>query len=343
MSLIRYLERDKNKNIYPENVFCKDTISASNIVGDVTGNLVGNVTGNLVGNVTGDVTSDTINVDVINAKANSYIKMNDDVSFAGGCLKLTTVAGQEGIFNALNCFHIQSNGDAVLFIQADRDGGANDNAFIVSTIDSGTKASQIALLDTGLTRFSAGNSSVSTAGGYEFWTQLVSINSGGDGRPGFTSGHRLMHMDTNNIILDRPPMFNSVPQNDTEDKILVLNNGTNAVEFRDSATILGAKDTATQLTSITTDVTIDSPAGTITTVNAVIAAGDTEGFDVLNSTITSTSIVIANIVDYSGVYVTQGLPGLNIQNITNGQFSVRITNAGSNGTDGVLKINFISY
>jgi len=97
-----------------------------------------------------------------------------------------------------------------------------------------------------------------------------------------------------------------------------------------------------QTTSFTNGVTINSASGVITTVAATTAAGSSESFTVTNSTVSTSSVVLASIGDYSGTYDTNGIPLLYVDSISNGSFSIRVYNAGaSNALNGTLKIKFI--
>jgi len=97
-----------------------------------------------------------------------------------------------------------------------------------------------------------------------------------------------------------------------------------------------------QTTSFTNGVTINSASGVITTVAAAAAAGSSESFVVTNSAVSTSSVVLASIGDYSGTYHTNGIPMLYVDSISNGSFSIRVYNAGaSNALNGTLKIKFI--
>lgn len=99
--------------------------------------------------------------------------------------------------------------------------------------------------------------------------------------------------------------------------------------------------TVTQITSITTGVTINAASGVITTVSATTAAGATSTFTVTNSAVTASS-VIGLAFNYAGTFATNGFPGVQIGTVAGGSFQVVITNAhGANALAGVLKIHFI--
>lgn len=109
-----------------------------------------------------------------------------------------------------------------------------------------------------------------------------------------------------------------------------------------SATIstltLSSKGEATQGTSITTAVELNASSGIITTVSTTAGAHSLTVFTVNNSAVTATSIVIANIVNYSG---TTGNPSIMVEEIAAGSFKIAISNGGTGALNGILKIGFV--
>jgi hypothetical protein len=102
---------------------------------------------------------------------------------------------------------------------------------------------------------------------------------------------------------------------------------------------LGQK-TVTQATNISTSVTINGASGVITTVSATTGGGSTDSFTVNNTAVSSTSVVQANLCDYSGSSLP---PVVSVSSVSNGSFVLNITNYGSilNPLNGVLKIAFL--
>lgn len=97
----------------------------------------------------------------------------------------------------------------------------------------------------------------------------------------------------------------------------------------------------TQLSSITTGVTINSNSGVITTVSATTAGAAKSTFTVTNSSVEADSVVIVGVQNYAGTYTTNGLPVVTVNNVAAGSFDVNIINAhASNALSGVLKIGF---
>jgi len=98
----------------------------------------------------------------------------------------------------------------------------------------------------------------------------------------------------------------------------------------------------TQTGTITSPVTINSEIGQITTVATTLASGGSATFTVNNSACTPTSSVISDIQAYSGTYSTNGLPMVNVGNVSAGSFTLTIMNPhGANALNGTLTIGFI--
>jgi len=85
------------------------------------------------------------------------------------------------------------------------------------------------------------------------------------------------------------------------------------------------KATVTQATAITSGVTLNSPAGVITTFSSanLLSTNGNASFSVNNSFVNSDSLVLGNIVNYAG---STGAPVARVQGVTNGSFSVVIRN-----------------
>ncbi len=83
------------------------------------------------------------------------------------------------------------------------------------------------------------------------------------------------------------------------------------------------KKAVSQSGAITSGVTLNGEAGTITTTTANTATSGTSAFTVTNSFVSGGHKIFAAISDYDGA----GLPGLFVKNITQGSFQVVISNA----------------
>lgn len=111
-------------------------------------------------------------------------------------------------------------------------------------------------------------------------------------------------------------------------------------EIIDSLNGINTKGTVTQGTSITTGVTLDAPAGVITTVSTTLAAGASAGgtFTLTNSYITTSSVILTNCL--------QGATGSSVNalvsNITNGSCDILLTNVGGTTTGAAtITIHFL--
>ena len=98
------------------------------------------------------------------------------------------------------------------------------------------------------------------------------------------------------------------------------------------------KGNVTQLTSITTAVTVNAHNGIITTVSSTLAAATEAVFTVNNTVVTAASRVIVS-VEYDEA--TNGFPIANVADIAAGSFKVVLLNAGAAALAGVVKIHFI--
>lgn len=100
-----------------------------------------------------------------------------------------------------------------------------------------------------------------------------------------------------------------------------------------------AKSNVTQLTNITTGVATTTGAGVITTVSSTLAANSTTSFVVSNPHVSSSSVVMLTINNYSG---NTGLPGVRVQSVSSGQFNVVLSNAhDSAALNGIVKIGYL--
>ena len=94
----------------------------------------------------------------------------------------------------------------------------------------------------------------------------------------------------------------------------------------------------TQITSITTAVTLNANNGVITTVSSTLAANATTTFVVNNSNVTTSSKILLT-VQYAGA--AQGIPDVSIYALSNGTFTIKLGNVGNISLDNVVKVHFI--
>ena len=93
----------------------------------------------------------------------------------------------------------------------------------------------------------------------------------------------------------------------------------------------------TQLTAITTAVTVNAHNGIITTVSSTLAGGSNAAFTVNNSKVTTASKILLT-VDHPGA----GIPVLITETITNGSFDIRIYNVtAETAFNNTLKISYL--
>jgi hypothetical protein len=97
-------------------------------------------------------------------------------------------------------------------------------------------------------------------------------------------------------------------------------------------------DTVTQLTSITTPVTINAHNGVITTVSSTLAANGKTSFTVFNDKVTATSKVLLT-VQYGGA--ATGIPTLILGIVQAGSFVVTIGNGGNAALNQSVRIHFM--
>ena len=99
------------------------------------------------------------------------------------------------------------------------------------------------------------------------------------------------------------------------------------------------KDTVTQLTSVTTGVTLNAASGVVTMFTATTAADASSSFTGTNSYVGVGSQLIVCVQDYSG---TTGLPTVIVDNISNaGTFVITLNNVGNAALNGIVKVGFM--
>jgi len=96
----------------------------------------------------------------------------------------------------------------------------------------------------------------------------------------------------------------------------------------------------TQITSVSTAVTLNVACGRITTFNSAAPGGTGFQFTVNNAAVDAESVIVANIVNYTGAYLTNGIPLLVIGNVVPGSFVFGIYNQGANAFNGAFTIGF---
>lgn len=97
----------------------------------------------------------------------------------------------------------------------------------------------------------------------------------------------------------------------------------------------------TQIGVITDTVNCDSVLGRIVTVNTTLAPNSSTQFIVNSDKIGANSYVMMSMENYSGVYITNGVPICNIGTVVFGGFVVHVTNIHpTNALNGVITLIF---
>jgi hypothetical protein len=106
-----------------------------------------------------------------------------------------------------------------------------------------------------------------------------------------------------------------------------------------------AANTVTQATNLTTGVTLNTIAGVITTAASTLTAATTTNFTLTNSNITRDSIVVAQVVGFSGNLGTNGNPAVTATYVSAGQVIIQLSNLHATNATGAnsIKIAFIVY
>ncbi len=108
------------------------------------------------------------------------------------------------------------------------------------------------------------------------------------------------------------------------------------VSFRGTVGSTG-RGTVTQITSITTGVTLNTSTGSITTVSSTLAAGAEASFVVTNSKVAATDTVAVCV----GSTSSAGLPAAVVTAVGAGAFTVTLTNLdGAAALNNTVTVNF---
>lgn len=99
----------------------------------------------------------------------------------------------------------------------------------------------------------------------------------------------------------------------------------------------GAGGAVTQITSITTGVTLSTMSGAITTVSSTLVAGADATFTVTNTNVAATDVVVAGIQSYGGT--ADGIPVVNVVATAAGSYDINIRNTGAVTLDALIVIN----
>ena len=98
------------------------------------------------------------------------------------------------------------------------------------------------------------------------------------------------------------------------------------------------KGTVTQLTNISTAVTLNAGAGVVTTVSTTLGAVSEVSFVLSNSFISTTSVVSVSVLNYGG---SQGVPNVRVDSVAEGSCLLFIQNgSGAVALNGTITIGF---
>ena len=100
--------------------------------------------------------------------------------------------------------------------------------------------------------------------------------------------------------------------------------------------LIADKGVVTQITTISTGVTLNTSNGVITTVSSTLAADASASITVTNSKVLSTSNIHLTCVNAGG-----GVALATVTSMTAGSFVVKLTNVGTAAFDSVIKIQFL--
>lgn len=116
--------------------------------------------------------------------------------------------------------------------------------------------------------------------------------------------------------------------------------GNNTTDYRreaDGALVRQGQGAVTQITNITTGVTLNALSGEITTVSQTVAAAGEADFVVTNNKVAATDVVVACIKTHTSA----GAFLVAVAAVAAGQFTLRLSNLHASAAgDNVLKISF---
>lgn len=122
----------------------------------------------------------------------------------------------------------------------------------------------------------------------------------------------------------------------SESRSYAIPNALNPATF-----VLSSRNPITQDTSTSTAVVLDASSGVITCFTSTLAAVTSVQFTLTNAYITSSSVVLVSILNYSGTYATNGFPVVSVQSVGTGSCVICVSNVhAANALSGVLKIGF---
>jgi hypothetical protein len=136
------------------------------------------------------------------------------------------------------------------------------------------------------------------------------------------------------VITSKQTLGGGIPGASLEKFVVnLLKNPTCCAKF-----VTLTKGVVTQSGSITTAVTLNQPAGEISTVSLTTAANTTAGqFTVTNNYVKADSVILASVNDYTG---STGFPVIFVDDIVAGSFKITVRNVDGSAFNGVVTIGF---
>ena len=196
------------------------------------------------------------------------IKINDDV-VAGASLKLTSVAGEDSITSP-GCLHLQSDTDACIYVQADRDGTAvDDNPLMLATTNGGNYGfAQLISNLVGATQLASGTTANNTSGRFQFFTTQITNN--GDAPPLF---------DNSLVLFDVSDVENKSLRDFNMDSNNITNGGTITTAILDCPSLTATSGTIAMTDNLSMGGNDISGVNVLTFQNSI---GSNGKFDSLN-------------------------------------------------------------
>lgn len=125
-------------------------------------------------------------------------------SVSTNAIKLTNVAGQEGIINNPGCLHVQSNGDACIYVQSDRDNLGSDIPLLKGSSNGGSNAFTFSFSSAGTQlQIAHGDTVDNTNGSIAFFSsKFLDTLDNGDTEPALDGpSQKLLQLDTTLVTI----------------------------------------------------------------------------------------------------------------------------------------------
>ncbi len=97
-----------------------------------------------------------------------------------------------------------------------------------------------------------------------------------------------------------------------------------------------------QLNTASSSVTVNGPSVSVTTVGLTTASGASESFTLNNSHLSSLNNTQITLVGYGGEPVTNGVPYVYLDSLSNGSVNVNVVNLGTAALAGAVTVHIMS-